>query len=134
MHALVHILSRTPLTYADVEQIMDPYYEGNVYRYDEGEDENQEYTEFNGQYARIKPKTVIHPQFTWDYYSIHDPIMYHSIIDCYVLIDPDGWCIARKWWNGQKWIDQTFDFENYIHEHRQEWEGQVYMIEADIHW
>ena len=122
-HAIVHILSRKPMTWADLNRIMEPYYEGNVFPpYEEDEDGNEII------------KTIIHPQFQWDYFSVHDPILYHDISDCYALIDPDGWCIARKWWNGRKWIDQTLDFEVYINEHRREWEDQVYMTELDIHW
>ena len=123
MHAIVHLLSKKPLTYQDLERIMAPYDESNVYsEYEEDADGNE------------IVKSVIHPQFTWDYYTIHDPIMFHDIKDCYVLIDPDGWCIAREWWNGRKYIDQRFDFELYIEEHRREWEGNVYMTELDIHW
>lgn len=122
-HAIIHLLSRKPVTYADVERIMLPYYEGNLYP-------EEEYDEDGDTIV----KTVIHPQFQWDYYTIHEEILYRNIADCYVLIDPDGWCIARSWWNGRELIDQTFDFENYIQERRREWEGRVYMIEIDIHW
>ncbi len=122
-HALVHMLSNKPLTYADVERIMLPYWEGNVFpEYEEDE---------NGEEL---VQTIIYPQFRWDYYTIQAEVRHKAVADCYVLIDPEGWCIARKWWNGQKWIDQTFDFENYIAEHRHEWEGKVYIIEIDIHW
>ena len=109
MHAIVHLLSKKPLTYQDIELIMAPYDESNVYsEYEEDADGNE------------IVKSVIYPQFTWDYYTIHDPVIFHDIKDCYVLIDPDGWCIARKWWNGRKHIDQRFDFELYIEEHRRE--------------
>jgi len=111
------------MTYADVERIMLPYYEENVYpEYEEDEDGHE------------IVKSIIHPQFTWDYYTIHDEILSHDIADCYVLTDPEGWCIAREWWNGKKLIDQQMDFYNYINEHRQEWNGHVYMVEIDIHW
>ena len=122
-HALVHLLSRKPVTYADIEQIMEPYYEGNVFGECEEDADGHEIV-----------RSIIYPQFRWDYYTIHDQIQFRNIADCYVLIDPDGWCISRNWWNGRKWIDQTFDFENYICEHLREWDGQVYMIEIDIHW
>lgn len=122
-HAIVHLLSKKPMTYADIERIMLPYYEENVFpEYEEDEDGNE------------VVKSIIYPQFHWDYYTIHDEILYHDIADCYVLIDPDGWCIAREWWNGRKLIDQQMDFYNYINEHRQEWNGKVYMVEIDIHW
>lgn len=123
MHACVHILSRKPLTYEDLRRIMEPYYEENVYPEYEEDAEGQTVV-----------KSIIYPQFKWDYYDVNEPIRWHNISDCFILIDPDGWCIARKWWNGRKHIDQTLDFEVYIAEHLQEWVGKVYMTELDIHW
>ena len=119
MHATVHIISREPLEYQQIAEIMEPYCEENVYSFNP---ETQEYT---------TPDP--YPQFTWDYWDQRDPAMFENPKDCFILIDPDGYCIARKWWNGKTHVDQTKKFEDFCREHGDEWKG-CYLQELDIHW
>lgn len=119
MHFCVHILSNEPMTVERLNQIMEPFYEGNVYARLNEENESWMPT----------PR----PQFLWDYWDIQDPIRFHTVSDCYALIDPTGYCIARKWWDGRMLVDRTREFEIYCLEHQDEWVGKVYMVELDCH-
>lgn len=113
-----------PLTYSELARIMEPYEEGHIHQgvYDE-------------QWNQIRP--MVHPQFWWDYYDIHEKIIWHNPSDCFALIDlttTDWYCIARKWWNGRENVDQTQAFETYCRNNLPKWNGKTYMIELDIHW
>ena len=120
MHALVHLITKKEkITLEEIDEIMAPYYEGNVYKYDP---EKDEYTEPNP-----------YPQFGWDYYTVAQKVMFEKPEDCFVLIDPNGKAIARSWWNGKKHVNQNKKFETFCKKNRSKWKG-LWMCEIDIHW
>lgn len=120
MHALIHLITKEKLSYEEIDELMDPYYEEKIFVYDKDKDEY------------VEPD--VYPQFSWDYYRIHDEVLWEKVEDCYIIMDClDKRSIVRKWWNGQKYIDQTERFESYIKENRPKWKG-CYMYEIDIHW
>ena len=120
MHATLHLISkRNNLTMDDIDEILEPFYEGNVFKYDE---EIDEYT-----------KPDIYPQFHQDYFRTFDRVIWEKPEDCFVIVDPDGYAITRKWWNGKEHIDQTEQFELFVKNNRAKWSG-CYMYELDIHW
>ena len=119
MHANLHLITETELIPVMIEAIMEPFYEGNFLMYDKEKDEY------------IEPD--VYPQFRWDYYTVHPKIFYPKIEDCFIIIDPEGRAIARRWWNGKKWIDQNKHFEKFIKKNKRKWKG-CYMLEIDVHW
>ena len=119
MHVLLHLISRTELSYDDIDRIMEPYYEGNVYKYNPVTEEYDE--------------PALYPQFTWDYYTVHRPLWFPKVEDCGIIIDPNGHAIARSWWNGKDHVNQYELFDSFIVMHRHRWDG-CYMYEIDIHW
>ena len=98
---------------------MNPYNESIVFKYDESEDEY------------IEPD--IYPPFIWDYYTIHDVVEYPNIAECYILIDPDGKVMVRKWWNGTVYEDKGGEFDSFVNDNIEKWHG-THMYELDIHW
>ena len=125
MHALVHLITRSELDSEAIEKIMEPFWEEKIFTYNPEKDEYDE--------------PEVRPQFQWDYYTIMPKVMYEKPEDCYVLMDisyvekPDMVVIARKWWNGKKYVDQTKKFEAYVKRNRKKWKG-CWMWEMDIHW
>ena len=107
------------MTFEEIDKIMAPYYEGEVFKYDPEKDE----------YTEPDP----YPQVRWDYYTVADKVMFEKPEDCFVLIDPDGYVIARTWWNGKKHINQKKKFEKFVKANRSKWSG-CRMAELDIHW
>ena len=121
MHALVHIIARNKedLTPEKIEEIMNPYYEGNIGTYDEKND------------VFIEPD--VYPQFSYDYYRIVEDRFGSKPEDCFVIIDPEGFVLSRRWWNGKDWIDQTEKFLEFVKANHKKWVG-LFMCELDIHW
>ena len=119
MHFIVHVLSFAPITRSKLEQIMAPFDEDRVFK-----DVNEDTEEW---------LPVPRPQFTWDYYTIHDEIQWKKPADCFALIAPDGYCIARKWWDGRVRVDREKEFERYCQDNEDKWAGKAYMVEVDCH-
>ena len=120
MHAVVHLITRDEsLTFQKINEIMAPYYEEEIFKYDPEKDE----------YTEPDP----YPPFRWDYYTVHYSIVFEKPEDCFVLIDPDGHVEVRNWWNGKKHINRNKKFEKFVKENRPKWKG-CYMAEIDIHW
>lgn len=119
MHAMLHLITRKKLTVDEIGEIMDPYYEGTVFIYDSEKDE----------YIEPDP----YPPFRWDYWRLHTEVMWEKPEDCFVLIDPDGTVMVRRWWSGKKHVNNTKSFERFVQKHRHNWKG-CYMYELDIHW
>ena len=120
MHALVHLITKKEtLTLKDIDEIMAPYYEGEIFKYDP---ETDEYTEPDP-----------YPPFCWDYYTVMEEVMFEKPEDCYVLIDPDCHVEVRTWWNGKKHINRNKRFNKFVKENRPKWSG-CKMAEIDIHW
>lgn len=119
MHANLHLLSEGEITPMEVDAIMQPFYEENVLMYDEKRDEY------------VYPDLM--PPFKWDYYVIHPKIFWPKVEDCFILIDPDGKVLVRRWWNGKKFVNQNRRFEKYIKKNLKKWKG-CYMLELDVHW
>lgn len=119
MHELVHIISKRALSDYDIDSILSPYDERNVYRY----------SLKTGEYESPN----LRPPFTWDYYTIHNPVWYRKVEDCSILIDPNGHVISRRWWNGKVHVDQNQLFEEFCTMHHKRWHG-CYLYEVDIHW
>ena len=120
MHATVHLVTDNPeMSYEDINRIMDPYYEENIYKYDP---ERDEYTE-----------PEIMPQFSWDYFTVSNPPFFEKAEDCFILIGPDGQAIAREWWNGEEHIDQRKTFDDFCKVNFPKWRGwKMKMAELDI--
>jgi len=119
MHFIVHILSKAPITRGRLEQIMAPF------------DEDRVFKDINEDTESWLP--ITYPQFTWDYYTVHDEILWHDPKDCYAIIAPDGYCIARKWWDGHMRVDREKDFEIFCLQNMDKWAGKCYMVELDCH-
>ena len=121
MYAIVHLISYRKLTNREIDDIMSPFDENEVYQYDEKTN------------RILEPD--ISPQFTYDRYDIRQSIMYNKVSDCFIIIGPEGTVVSRRWFDGKrlKWINQEKKFSNYIQKNKYKWIG-CYMYEILIHY
>ena len=119
MHFIVHILAWEPITNERLTKIMAPFNEAQVFK---DVDDNTE-----------SWMPVPRPQFTWDYYTPVNENVHHKLEDCFALIAPDGYCMARRWWDGMKWINRSNEFDNFCRQNIHKWAGKAYMVEVDCH-
>lgn len=111
MYAFLHLITKRTdeMSEQEIYNIMKRYYQGNI----------------NHHRKR--------PQFDWDHYTIDAPIMFEKPEDCFVIIDPHGYAIARRWWNGSEWVDQNDKFEEFVRNNREKWKGCA-MYEIHYHY
>lgn len=124
MHCILHIVSEKELSYEQISEKMDPYYES---------DEN---------YLRFEKELGFVPDFHWDYWDLvgewvvgkeQNPA-YDQIDRCWLIMDPDGELHYRELFDKRRpgWVKNR-SFDDYVKGKEKLWNG-YFVYEINYHW
>lgn len=125
MHYCLHIVTDHKPTESEIGEIMEPYYEEDVF------DDLEKSLGKDWHYQDVWP--LIH----WDYWTLEDqrPLKDISLGECYAILDCTNYdeINTRQRFNGQEWIKQDDKFEASVLEILKRQKDNYWVSVVDYH-